>query len=33
MQAIGFGTENMYEYVLVKNSFGRKWGEAGYARI
>lgn len=31
--AIGYGTENKLGYYIVKNSFGRSWGENGYVRM
>jgi C1A family cysteine protease len=33
MVAIGYGTENGFGYALVRNSWGRGWGEQGYVRV
>lgn len=31
--AVGYGTENRLGYYIVRNTFGKSWGEDGYVRM
>ena len=33
VSAVGYGKENGIEYYLLKNSWGKDWGEHGYVRV
>lgn len=33
VSAVGYGNENGTEYYLLKNSWGKDWGEHGYVRV